>query len=110
MEPLLTPLDEVEIKRISATVRKGGLGREMYPWNGLEPMLRLQARLGAPKVTVSEGRDVVIVTPVTHFEVNVVPLVLKLTRKSVAALVDFFSLPDEATLPQGLTLNMAIGI
>ena len=44
LEEMLMPLDEKEIRRISSTVRKGGIGREMYPWNGIDPMLRLQAR------------------------------------------------------------------
>ena len=44
LDEMLMPLDEKEIRRISSTVRKGGIGREMYPWNGIDPMLRLQAR------------------------------------------------------------------
>ena len=83
---VIVALDESEVRRIKSTVRKGGLGRELHIWNGRDPMVRLQADLGAP---------VVGVTPVKHFEITLVPLVVNLSRRAIWSLVDFFTPPDD---------------
>jgi hypothetical protein len=46
-EAVLQALKAGELDRLRHTVRKGGLGRDLYPWLGTEPMFRLQVRLAA---------------------------------------------------------------
>jgi hypothetical protein len=68
------------------------MSRELYLWNRRDPMVRVQAKLGAPD-PAEDGR---VTLKVKHFEVVAVPLALTLTRKAVATLVDFFAAPNEA--------------
>ena len=83
---LLAALDDSESQRISGTMRKAGLGKAAIRcWNEIDPMLRLQATIGSP---------VGGITVVKHFEVNVCPVVLQLTRSTIAKLVDFFAVTD----------------
>jgi hypothetical protein len=85
--PVLVALDDTEVKRIKSTLRSSGVSRELYLWNRRDPMVRVQAKLGAPD-PAEDGR---VTLKVKHFEVVVVPLALTLTRKAVATLVDFFA-------------------
>lgn len=82
MHTVLQALDQSEFRRISSTLRKGGLGRATYIWNRIEPMVRLQAmiRPGSP-------------FSIRHFELCVVPVVVSITRRTVTALMEFFSVP-----------------
>lgn len=89
--PLLAALDAVELKRIKGTLRSSGLGRELHLWNRSDPMVRVQAKLGAPDL--AQGG---VTLRVKHFETVVVPLAVNLTRKAVATLVEFFTPPNEA--------------
>jgi hypothetical protein len=91
--PLLVALDANELKRIKGTLRSSGLGRELHLWNRNEPMIRVQAKLGAPDLSERGGT---VTLRVKHFETVVVPLALNLTRKAVATLLEFFTPPNEA--------------
>jgi len=89
--PLLVALDATELKRIKGTLRWSGLGRELHLWSRSDPMVRVQAKLGAPDL--AQGG---VTLRVKHFETVVVPLAVNLTRKAVATLVEFLTPPNEA--------------